>query len=137
MACYFRGPWCGLTLADLQILADCDSALEVLGSESEDADGVTIATTSNVKPSLDKLINYCLTGEADSALNKAINRLSQQGGLRLTVVARKLQEAWLMRSRLPMRSWLEKLWTNLHGPTLASNSFDGDDSDSALAFLTY
>lgn len=130
-----RGPWCGLTLADLQMLADCDAALEAPGSESEDADGAIIATTSNVKPSLDKLVNYCLTGEADSALNTAIKRLSQQGGLRLTVVARKLQEAWLMRSRLPMRSWLEKLWTNLHGPTLASSSFDGDDSDSALAFF--
>ena len=137
----FRGPWCGLTLADLQILADCDASLEILestlDSESvlEKVDEIAVTVSLNAKPSLDQVVNYCLTGEADSSFYAAINRLSQQGALRLAAVAIKFQEAWSMRSRSPIRPWLEKLWANLHGPILAANSFDGDDSDSAIAFF--
>lgn len=132
-----RGPWCGLTLADLQILADVDTALPIITSESENTNDNGLELGPNTKPSFHQVINYLLTGEIESTLKAAIDQLSEQGALRLTSIAFRLQDAWSKRSRSPIRPWLEQLWVDLHGPILAAHSFDGDDTDSAIAFFDY
>ena len=129
-----RAPWCGLTLPDIQRLADVD-AVSAETSHSEPVNHSIVDTTGAVKPSLNKVVNYLLTGIADAPMLLAIDGLTESGVLRLQFIAEKIQHSWLMRSRLPLRQWLENLWTQLHGETLARYSFHQDDRDSAVAFF--
>ena len=89
----FRAPWCGLTLADLLVIAgdggkDSSASLWIRIRQTEVTDG-----------------------------------LSDDGKIRLVGMVLVLDKALYHRSRQPLREWLEGVWLQLGGPaTLTSEA---------------
>ena len=116
-----RAPWCGLSLVDLQQLVNVNySNPHKQGSN---------------KPSLSALIHYLLSGNDSGGFQLAIERLSGEGKSRLALLAKTLSTLWQQRDRKTLRQWIEAAWLQLKGPLLAQHSFDGDDSESVIAFF--
>lgn len=121
-----RGPWCGLSLVDLQTLVDA-------------------TTSNNSRPSFNGLVNYLLEPDSNSEIVKLLNQNSDQANAhstlsneayrRLQIFADKIAMLWSKRGRKPLRQWLESGWQQLNGPLLASFSYDGDDIGSVQAFF--
>lgn len=107
-----RAPWCGLSLVDLQRLADLNV------SES----------------SLNTLLSYVLYDRGEQ-FNNVLTQLSDDGAQRLAIFAKGIRRVWQSRGRKNLRQWIESAWLSLHGPLLAKNSFNGDDRHSAMAFF--
>ena len=114
-----RAPWCGLTLVDLQQLVDFDHG----------------STKPNAKPSLNAVIHYLLSGNPSDNSQWLINSLSEDGRQRLMLLAKTVSTLWAQRGRKTLRQWIESAWLQLQGPLLARHSFDGDDSESVIAFF--
>lgn len=121
-----RGPWCGLSLVDLQTLVDATSG-------------------NNSRPSFNGLVSYLLEPDSNSEVAKLLTQnpdqadthtgLSIEACQRLEIFANKIATLWSKRGRKPLRQWLESAWQQLNGPLLASFSYDGDDIGSVQAFF--
>lgn len=100
-----RAPWCGLTLADLLVLADY----------TEHARYQTLW--------------HMLANEA------LIGMLSSDGQARMRAIAVPLQRARHKRDRLGLRVWVEQLWESLSGAAVVPQQLALEDVESFFALL--
>lgn len=100
-----RAPWCGLSLADLQLVAGWGE-----------------------HPNL----GYPLQTFSDPALAQA---LSADGASRLAHLVHAIQWAASRRDRLALRAWVEQTWLRLGGPACIADSTGLRDADTFFALL--
>ncbi|MGD8176717.1 UvrD-helicase domain-containing protein [Marinimicrobium sp. ARAG 43.8] len=99
-----RAPWCGLSLNDLQAIAN--------------------AKLGTVNPPL----KYQWPVLWTQLLHRAdIEALSAEGHRRLDRVMNVLEDAWRNRHRKPLRLWIEGIWLALGGPALLADPGDAQD----------
>lgn len=104
-----RAPWCGLTLADLHVLAGTGQG------------------------TIPEAITAALGAVHDDLFAPAA--LSADGRLRLLRVDRTLRAALDERGRWPLRIWVERTWNALGGPATLTRLDDLDDVEAFFARL--
>jgi len=97
-----RAPWCGLTLADLHVLAANNDAV------------IDEAITAALQPGQDDLFSGPV--------------LSADGLVRLARVHAVLTAALEERGRWPLRIWVERTWNALGGPATMTRDADLEDA---------
>lgn len=95
-----RAPWCGLLLSDLHALAANDA-------------GATI--------------NQLLTSATEL---QSVDRLSEDGRLRISRTHAVLRKAIDNRGRYTLRDWIERTWNALGGPATLNQPQDLDDAQA-------
>jgi ATP-dependent exoDNAse (exonuclease V) beta subunit len=102
-----RGPYCGLSLADLLVVA---------GGESEEI-------------IWDRLIRYChITSHSGQPL-------TAEGQQRIARILPVLNHALGQYQRVPIRDWLEPVWQALGGPLLVEEQADLINAESYFNFI--
>jgi len=109
-----RAPWCGLTLADLEIVANQGPA------ETPVIQQMQIALATQIRQ------------EELFATERA---LSAEGRARLQRLTPVLQTALAERQRKPLRQWVEGTWLALGGPACLQNASELDDAERFLQLL--
>lgn len=105
-----RAPWCGLTLADLLLVANCNR--------------------NGKDMTLIEQLQFCLDN-GDPGSGRPL--LTEDGSGRLARVAPVLARALEVQQRKPLRQWLEGTWLELGGPTCLD---DPADLDNAKKFFS-
>lgn len=106
-----RAPWCGLSLADLYVIAGEDS-----------------------KPTIyDLASSYLSSGATLPEGKQGIKLLSPEGFERLQRFMGVMNAALEQRARLSLHDWVERTWLALNGPACLSSS---NDLDNAQAYFS-
>lgn len=109
-----RAPWCGLTLADLEIIANQGPA-----------------ETPIIRQMHSALANQTRQEE----LFTTERALSADGRARLQRITPILQTALAERHRKPLRQWVEGTWIALGGPACLQQASELDDAERFLQLL--
>ncbi len=104
-----RAPWCGLTLADLHVIAETGQG------------------------TIPEAVAAALNAVHDDLFAPAA--LSADGRSRLTRVEKVLRAALEERGRWPLRIWVERTWNALGGPATLTRIDDLDDAEAFFARL--
>jgi ATP-dependent exoDNAse (exonuclease V) beta subunit len=105
-----RAPWCGVTLADLEILAGA-------------------GFTEGRQGKFDETILQCMDDEGQ------ISRLSQDGRMRIEALRAALDPVLATRGRGSLRERVEGAWLRLGGPAFAESEVDLNDAQVFLGLL--
>lgn len=109
-----RAPWCGLTLADLEIIAN-QASPETL---------------------VIRQMHLALSAQTQQEeLFTTARALSAEGRARLQRVTPILQAALAERGRKPLRQWVEGTWLALGGPACLQSASELDDAERYLQLL--
>lgn len=109
-----RAPWCGLTLADLEIVANQGPA---------------------ETPVIRQLQTALATQIRQEELFATERALSADGRIRLLRITPVLQTALAERQRKPLRQWVEGTWLALGGPACLQNASELSDAERFLQLL--
>lgn len=109
-----RAPWCGLTLADLLLVAN----------DKHDS-------SDNDKTIIDRLRD-CQDND-DAGSGRPL--LTQDGRARLARVVPVLARALEVHQRKPLRQWLEGTWLELGGPSCLDEPADLDNAEKFFSLV--
>ena len=109
-----RAPWCGLTLADLEIIANQGPA---------------------ETPIIRQMHSALAIQTRQEELFTTERALSADGRARLQRITPILQTALAERHRKPLRQWVEGTWIALGGPACLQQASELDDAERFLQLL--
>ncbi len=129
-----RAPWCGLTLADLLVLAGARPGESLAEEENiKDLFGETPdspASPARIDTFSDNRTIWEIILDADCVL-----RLSADGATRLARLREALEAIVSGKLRAPLRERVESAWLALGGPACVADDTDLDDIDIYLDCL--
>ena len=120
-----HSPLCGISFKDIQYLADAKYC------SCKDSHNLS----NTYEPDILPLINYILTGYDSSIENFGLDRLSDDGIIRLKNFSRVINKNWSKRGRKSLRSLVEDTWIELQGFLVGNYTNIGDDRLSVQSYF--